>query len=73
MYLVNQNMIVGRYQAHEDKTVDWGIAHEIMETQEETNNKNKMPPKSQGHFVSFLEIFLKQSIQFSVNSVNDVS
>jgi hypothetical protein len=22
--------IVGRYQAHEDKNVDWGIAHEIM-------------------------------------------
>ncbi len=27
-------IIVGRYQAHEDKTVDWGIAHEIMKTQE---------------------------------------
>jgi len=26
--------IVGRYQAHEDKTVDWGVAHEIMKTQE---------------------------------------
>ncbi|WP_427874845.1 DUF2931 family protein [Flavobacterium sp. MMS24-S5] len=26
--------IVGKYQAHEDKTVDWGIAHEIMKTQE---------------------------------------
>lgn len=26
--------IVGRYQAHQDKTVDWGIAHEIMKTQE---------------------------------------
>ena len=26
--------IVGQYQAHEDKTVDWGIAHEIMKNQE---------------------------------------
>lgn len=26
--------IVGKYQAHEDKNVNWGIAHEIMQTQE---------------------------------------
>ncbi|MHC0445197.1 DUF2931 family protein [Flavobacterium sp. 3-218] len=25
--------IVGRYQAHEDKNVDWGIAHELMKNQ----------------------------------------
>jgi hypothetical protein len=36
LYVFSQsNMtIVGRYQAHEDKTVDWGIAHEIMKNQE---------------------------------------
>lgn len=36
LYVFSQsNMtIVGKYQAHEDKTVDWGIAHEIMKTQE---------------------------------------
>lgn len=26
--------IVGKYQAHEDKNVDWGIAHEIMKNKE---------------------------------------
>ncbi|MFB9108998.1 DUF2931 family protein [Flavobacterium gyeonganense] len=36
LYVFSQSnmIIVGRYQAHEDKTVDWGIAHEIMKTQE---------------------------------------
>ncbi|OXA86889.1 DUF2931 family protein [Flavobacterium hercynium] len=34
LYVFSQsNMtIVGRYQAHEDKNVEWGIAHEIMKT-----------------------------------------
>jgi hypothetical protein len=36
LYVFSQsNMtIVGRYQAHEDDNVNWGIAHEIMKTQE---------------------------------------
>jgi len=36
LYIFSQSniIIVGRYQAHEDRNVDWGVAHEIMKTQE---------------------------------------
>ncbi|MBZ4041652.1 DUF2931 family protein [Flavobacterium hibisci] len=36
LYVFSQSnmIIVGRYQAYEDKTVDWGIAHETMKDKE---------------------------------------